>query len=216
MSYLLVLVERRSEVQCAPTLLEDLGGLFRDRTHSDTVLTVGGREIFAHKAVLARRCPYFARVYDSGMQESIPPCSVEVTLFRYEAMEAFLEYLYTDRTTFPSDITLELLQVASFYDVPALKAACADRLGALITLDTVLRFYAAAELASAPILRHKCVNFLMRNFADVTLGDGLWALEKTAIRDIMTAAAQSSLPYGRPIPLPRLLVPQASPSSPSP
>lgn len=201
--HFVALVERRVDPGAAPTLQVDLGVALNDRAYSDTTLIVEQREIFCHKVILVYRCPHFARMFASGMQETVPPCRVDVPLYRYTAFYAFLEHLYTDRTDFPTDLCAELMEIAHSYGAPALKAACAERLGSLITLETAANLYAVADQVQAPELRQACLQFILQNFTEVTATEGFMALSKESILDLLKFAGQCNLSFEKRIPMPR-------------
>jgi speckle-type POZ protein len=50
-------------------LSQDFSMLFENKTFLDVILSVSGRELHAHKAILAARSPVFAAMFTHDMKE---------------------------------------------------------------------------------------------------------------------------------------------------
>ena len=65
-------------------------------SHSHCLTIRAGREIFAHKMVLAFRCEQFHTMFLSGMKESNMN-RIQIDEYSYEVFLALLHFLYTAR-----------------------------------------------------------------------------------------------------------------------
>lgn len=88
---------------------------------SDITLIVDGREIKAHRIILASRSSVWHK-YLSENEEQF----VNITEFRYETMVALLQYFYSGQlsTTITDNVFEELLFAADRYDLQDMKTVC--------------------------------------------------------------------------------------------
>lgn len=96
------------------TLIQDLRSLLQSGLFSDvTILTAEGKKIPAHSSILACRCPAMTKV----LTESL----VDLSSFTTEAVQAFLEYLYTAKCCVPINehIKMELSTLAEIWGINA-------------------------------------------------------------------------------------------------
>jgi RCC1 and BTB domain-containing protein len=58
------------KVQVGAGFLHDMKEMVNDDEYSDVTFIVDGQPVYAHRAVLAKRCDHFAAMFRSGMRES--------------------------------------------------------------------------------------------------------------------------------------------------
>jgi len=73
----------------------NLKSLLNNHTYSDVTLEVDSVKFFAHKAILAARCDYFAKLLFGGMKESIEP-EIRIKEMSAKSFLQILEFIYTN------------------------------------------------------------------------------------------------------------------------
>lgn len=92
-------------------LSEDLSQLFESQKFSDVILTVGGKEFYAHKAILAARSPVFAAMFEHEMEEK-KQNRVDITDMDHEVMKEMLKFIYSGKSPQLEKMADELLAAA--------------------------------------------------------------------------------------------------------
>lgn len=113
------------------TWLNDINGqickdLFLNKpTFSDIKFEVEGKEILAHRIVLAARCDILAGMLSSFDYE-VNQSAVPIPDCDYNTFLAFLEYLYTDHApiTDPSQVSTHILMIANRFGISRLISLC--------------------------------------------------------------------------------------------
>uniref|UniRef100_A0A914Z0X6 BTB domain-containing protein n=1 Tax=Panagrolaimus superbus TaxID=310955 RepID=A0A914Z0X6_9BILA len=97
-------------------------GLWNQEENKDITITADGKEVTAHKLVLAARSPVFAAMFESGMKET-KENKVEIKDFSHDLVAAAIKLCY--HHSLVTDITLNnkmaLLQFFDKYDIQPLK-----------------------------------------------------------------------------------------------
>lgn len=99
---------------------KDLENLFRSGKHSDFTLIVEGRELKAHRAILASRSPVFAAMMEPHTAEA-QNSRVVLKDIEYEVVQALLFYIYTGSCQNMGPHSLEILAAAERFQLPGLK-----------------------------------------------------------------------------------------------
>ena len=124
----------------------------------DFTIKVEGKEILAHKQILAAWSPVMKKMFSSGMKDSIESELVE-TNFAYETMEALVDYMYFGaegeiKKLYENNAnTMDLLKAAHFYQMPLLMKAGEYSLVNKLTSENAIDCFRVAKLLNADILR---------------------------------------------------------------
>eukprot|EP01094_Clydonella_sp_ATCC50884_P027100 TRINITY_DN764_c1_g1_i1.p1 TRINITY_DN764_c1_g1~~TRINITY_DN764_c1_g1_i1.p1 ORF type:complete len:393 (-),score=126.32 TRINITY_DN764_c1_g1_i1:168-1346(-) len=177
---------------------------------ADTVVSVEGRELYVHRLMLCLTCPYFARLFSSGMNvPQRPPLSTrckassvyELTApewATYDSMWTLLRFLYgghvqhvrkgTAFDTAEGDdvaVVCELLRAADHYDLPYVKQWCERFLADdVITVLNVCDLYSHAVGCNATQLQAVCRFHIRKHMAVIAQTDSYAALPQE-MRDSM-------------------------------
>lgn len=97
-------------------LSEDLSHLFESQKFSDVILVGGvgvngGKEFYAHKAILAARSPVFAAMFEHEMEEK-KNNKVDITDMDHDVLREMLRFIYTGKAPFIEKMDAELLAAA--------------------------------------------------------------------------------------------------------
>eukprot|EP00029_Vermamoeba_vermiformis_P009001 TRINITY_DN4359_c0_g1_i1.p1 TRINITY_DN4359_c0_g1~~TRINITY_DN4359_c0_g1_i1.p1 ORF type:complete len:731 (-),score=131.48 TRINITY_DN4359_c0_g1_i1:347-2539(-) len=88
---------------------------------ADIKFMVQGKEIVAHKAILCANSEYFRVMLTGGMKESQMEVIEVQDDITFEAFAATLQFLYTDNVEVDVNYALDILPVASLYNLQRLK-----------------------------------------------------------------------------------------------
>lgn len=166
------------------SLAQDFNNLFERHKFSDVILFVGGKEFFAHKAILAARSPVFQAMFEHEMEEKRFN-RVEITDMDNEVLHEMLRFIYTGKIDkerlekFDADLlaaadkvcvvvcyccllTLKLILCIYFpqYDLERLKVLCEESLCNNLTVENSAEVLTLADMHSATQLKAYALDFI--------------------------------------------------------
>ncbi|KAH9371749.1 hypothetical protein HPB48_021034 [Haemaphysalis longicornis] len=159
-------------------LSQDLGRLLESRRCCDVIIRAAGREIHAHKGILAARSSVFAAMFEHEMTER-KEGRVEVTDCDFEVLREVVEYIYTGRARKLHKMAEKVLVAADKYDLSRLKAMCESVLCAKLSVKTAPEMLALADMHNAGQLRAKAVRCIKENATRVLESDDWMAMART-------------------------------------
>jgi len=135
-----------------------LAELFESAQFSDVTFSVQGRELPAHRVLLAVFSDHFRAMLGSGMRESTAT-TIPIEGVSYEAFRSLLRFLYVGELGYVQKDTVssvELLHAADQFCVEPLKRVCAEQLAKAVDASNAEEIKQHAELAHAPQLVTYC------------------------------------------------------------
>ncbi|RWS31658.1 Kruppel-like zinc finger protein [Leptotrombidium deliense] len=147
-------------------LSEDLGSLFEGQKFSDVILSVNGREFYAHKAILAARSPVFSAMFEHEMEEK-KQNRVEITDMDQEVLREMLRFIYTGKAPNLEKMADDLLAAADKYDLERLKVICEEALCSNLSVDTAADVLILADMHSANQLKAHAIDYINTHATDV-------------------------------------------------
>ncbi|GAA0140439.1 ubiquitin-protein ligase [Lithospermum erythrorhizon] len=134
---------------------------------SDVVLVASTYEdastpIPAHRAVLASRSPVFKAMLENDMEESLSR-TIKIIDVSYDALRAFICYLYTAEACLDEPMACDLLVLADKYQVKHLKTYCEKFLITKLNWENALLNYAFAHQHNAKSLLDASLVVIMEN-----------------------------------------------------
>ncbi|XP_073224372.1 BTB/POZ and TAZ domain-containing protein 1-like [Cicer arietinum] len=129
--------------------------------------TPRGKRIPVHATILASASPILENMVTSNR-------IVKINGVPYDAVTAFLRFLYTSRCSEEDmeNYGLHLLVLSHVYSVIRLKQMCVVGLSQRATTDNVVDVLQLAKLCDAPDLYLKCVKLITNNFKAVEETEG--------------------------------------------
>lgn len=165
---------------------------------ADVTLLVDGQRFHAHKAILAARSAYFARMFGSGLAESFQS-EIAITQASAASFGLFLDYLYSatlrDWSLLTPDAAVELVPVCHQYGATSLvnplqsagpsdlhlKAICEQLLSDVLDGDNVCLIYDIALFHNATGLAQRCGEYIRRNLEEVSHSDNFVYLSDAGV-----------------------------------
>lgn len=152
-------------------LLKDYASLLTNKQLSDVTITVGARKFYAQRAILSVRSAVFAAMFQSGMQESKPNCTISVEDIEPDVFHEVLRFIYTEQVKGLAAMAHELLAAADKYALDQLKNMCVRHLCGNITKDTVLQTLVQADLYRVQQLKDTAIRFICVNIKQMHAAD---------------------------------------------
>jgi len=151
---------------------------------------VNNNKIYAHKAVLASRCPYFACLYRSGLKEANSP-EISISEFTFNAFFEFIRFLYTDQCHINEpQLAGELMCISEFYRVDRLKSVAEAMLSRFIDIDSACIILEIAHRFNAVQLKRVSFEYILMNYDRVRTTSAFVDLHKDCVTEILTVAVQ--------------------------
>lgn len=156
---------------------------FRDsRLFTDVIICVEGREFPCHRAVLSACSSYFRAMFCNDHRES-REMLVEINGIFAEAMDCFLQYVYTGKVKITTDNVQYLFETSSLFQISVLRDACAKFLEEQLDPCNCLGIQRFADTHSLKTLFTKCKTFALQNFEDVAQHEEFLELGKDELID---------------------------------
>ncbi|KAL7176321.1 hypothetical protein ACSBR2_029796 [Camellia fascicularis] len=118
--------------------------------------------VSAHKAVLASRSPVFRAMLENEMEESLSG-TIKISDVSYDALRAFVNYLYTADACLDEQMACDLLVLAEKYQVKHLKTYCEKFMVSKLNWESALVNYAFAHQHNAKNLLDAALSLIMDN-----------------------------------------------------
>ncbi|KAH9364051.1 hypothetical protein HPB48_016389 [Haemaphysalis longicornis] len=160
-------------------LSQDLRHLLVSRRFADVIFCVEGKEVHAHKPILAARSPVFAAMFDHKMKEN-EQGRVVVTDCDFDVLHEVIEFIYTGRAPKLNQMADKILAAADKYDLGRLKAMCEHVLCSKLAVETAAEMLTLADIHNADQLKASAIRFFKAHAAAVleTSGWNIVASEK--------------------------------------
>ncbi|XP_031281606.1 BTB/POZ domain-containing protein At4g08455-like [Pistacia vera] len=135
----------------------------------------------AHKAVLVNRSPVFKAMLENEMEEKRSG-TVKISDASYDALCAFINYMYTGEVCLEEKMACELLELAEKYEVKHLKAYCEKFLVSKLNWDNSIMSYVFAYQHNAKHLLRAALSLITDNMSNFTRRDEYMELVETEPR----------------------------------
>jgi speckle-type POZ protein len=160
-----VLPESVTVPQCR--LSDDLLLIFENQNFTDVTISAGGKELGAHKAVLAARSPVFAAMFEHSTKEKATN-RVEIIDLEYKVVREMLIFIYSGKSPNVKDMAYDLLPAADTYGLDRLKLICEETLCWNLSVDNSSHTLVLADMHSSYSLKAEAINFITSHATEVT------------------------------------------------
>ncbi|XP_078621936.1 kelch-like protein 26 [Branchiostoma floridae x Branchiostoma japonicum] len=145
-------------------VLRYLNTLRTDALLCDITLIVDGKEIPAHKNILASCSDYFRAMFTRGMRECNQD-TVEIKGVPYSGLENVVQYMYTSQITLNSETVQDVLTTANHLQISAVVQFCHEYLISIVDVDNCVDIGKIAQTFSLLDLRSVVDRFMLRRFS---------------------------------------------------
>ncbi|CAO2624255.1 Kelch-like protein 24 [Lemmus lemmus] len=154
---------------------------FRDNhILTDVIICVEGEKFPCHRAVLAAFSNYFRAMFSNGYKES-REMLVKIKGILAEAMDCFLQYVYTGKVTITTENVQYLIETASLFQVNSLCDECAHFLEEQLDPCNCLGIQRFADTHSLKTLFERCHAFALQTFEHVYQHEEFLELDKDGL-----------------------------------
>jgi len=147
------------------------------------LLVEEGKEIHAHKNILAVRSEYFKSLFTSGLKESYE--KVIKINEKYDDFRVLLQFLYSGRADVHLGNCIGLIYLSDLYYVPRLKKICESKVTEGIEISNVIDIFKQADFYKLAQLRKVCLGYISRNYKELITKGSLNGLEASYLLEIM-------------------------------
>ncbi|XP_070494516.1 TD and POZ domain-containing protein 2-like isoform X1 [Chironomus tepperi] len=146
----------------------ELYKLFEAKAFTDfTIICSDGKEIQAHRCILAANSPVLNAMLQTQMMESISNKLV-VSDISGDVMEEIMKFMYTQDDSLLYTVNLrDIYYVAEKYQIAKLKEKCISYIVDFMTVRNVLQYFMLGEFYNDNYLILRCVMFINNNYEDV-------------------------------------------------
>ncbi|XP_035696925.1 kelch-like protein 24 [Branchiostoma floridae] len=144
-------------------LLQGLQELRSETLLVDVVLCVSGKEIPCHRNVLAACSGYFRAMFCNGHRES-KEHKVTIHEASPSALQLLVEYAYTSKVTITEDNAVELMEGASFFQVPPVSDACTKFLTDSLCVKNCMKMVNLGGMLNSN-LEAEALSYALKEFA---------------------------------------------------
>ncbi len=159
-------------IDCNGELITHLVNLFDNMQFSDVNFNVGGRELPAHKNILAARSTYFAAMFQHPMEEQSTN-QVKIEDIDPEVFDQLLRFIYTGCVPLDKLETMAagLLIAADKYSMDELKMKCENYLLSQMSPDNCIILLLHGDLQNPSECMKKAAKFFRCNPSQVMATD---------------------------------------------
>ena len=186
MDSLLEAIEKTDEYQFCAEMMKRLDIQRRNDHCCDVILEVGSGDhqarLKAHSFVLCAASPFFFNALNSEMKEKKEGL-IRLEEMSKDVMEEVLEYLYTGRVDLNEATACDLMAVADYLLLPALKELCGNVIAQALSYSSCIAAYYLAVRYRCEELQKKAKDFILANFVAVAETEDFLNLSNTQVEE---------------------------------
>ena len=150
----------------------------------DATLTVEGKHFPVHRVILSASSSYFQVMFTSGMAESFMD-HVEIHGMSPEIFQTILDFIYTGIVEVNESNVQQLLPASKMLQVQDIEVICCDFLKHEIDSTNCIGIYQFAEDHSCSSLSKSALDFIHRNFVEVSNQEEFLQLTRTVLLQLL-------------------------------
>ena len=186
MDSLLEAIATTEEHQFCVEMMKRLDIQRRNDHCCDVILEVGSGDhqarLKAHRIVLCAASPFFFNALNSEMKEKKEGV-IRLEEMTKDVMEEVLEYLYTGHVDLNEATACDLMAVADYFLLPALKELCGNVIAQALSYSSCIAAYYLAVRYRFEGLQKKAKDFILANFVAVAETEDFLNLSSTQVEE---------------------------------
>lgn len=148
--------------------------------------TQDGVVIRAHRAILSQRCPFFNRMFLSGLRESQDTNEViQIPNMTSRIFNLVLIYLYTEKFSIHISDAVKLYQAADLYGLDNLRKLCLQAVHDQVTFYNVCLFLRSAAESHCGPVQEICILFMVKHFKEVSSSSNLATIPHELLLEVL-------------------------------
>ncbi|XP_066015193.1 actin-binding protein IPP-like [Pocillopora verrucosa] len=165
-------------------ILNKLHLLRKENSMCDATLSVEGKKFPVHRNVLSASSAYFQVMFTSGMAESFAD-HVEIHGIQADIFDAILDFIYTGKVEVSEDNVQQLLPASKMLQIEDIEVICCDFLKHELDSSNCVGIYTFSDAHSCFNLSKSALDFIHRNFVEVSKQDEFLQLTKTSLLQML-------------------------------
>lgn len=162
--------------------------LLGDKKFSDIIFNVNGKQLYAHKNILAHSSAVFAAMFESEMMET-KRNMVEIKDITCEVFREMLRYIYSGKVNELEKFSYDLFVAADKYFIGGLKEICEQTLCHKLTTENALEYLNLADKHNAFHLKAKTLEFITSSAAAIVHKPELKSLNLDLVIEVLRSLA---------------------------
>lgn len=165
-------------------ILNKLHLLRKENSMCDATLSVEGKKFPVHRNVLCASSAYFQVMFTSGMAESFAD-HVEIQGIQADIFDAILDFIYTGKVEVSEDNVQQLLPASKMLQIEDIEVICCDFLKHELDSSNCVGIYTFSDAHSCFNLSKSALDFIHRNFVEVSKQDEFLQITKTSLLQML-------------------------------
>lgn len=145
--------------------------LLQEKSTDLTLVSMEGKEIKVHKAILMARSSVFSAMFDHETREK-QENRVLIEDLSFKILSDLVRFMYSDEVPDIDNVAEDLIQAADKYDVKRLKVLCEVKLAETLNIENAAQMITLADMANACRLKNKAMEFVAANPEKVAATEG--------------------------------------------
>jgi len=173
-----------NSVPVTTAYMQDMRDMVNDEEYSDVTFLVDDQPVYAHRAILARRCEHFAAMFRSGMRESLER-EIRIPNVPRPVFLLLMEYLYTDSVKIDLEHSVDLYIASDLYQLDRLRDMCCMVVKRNINGDNAAVLLQSASDAHCQVLKDICMEYIVANFDVISKSEGIKSVSHALLLEIL-------------------------------
>ncbi|XP_060863406.1 kelch-like protein 17 isoform X2 [Metopolophium dirhodum] len=132
-----------------------------------TLKSTDGKEIHAHKCVLASQSEYFERMFIGGFKETTQDV-IQINDISSDVLKIVIDFMYTgELVPIEEDNVEEMLNAADMFQLEDIRDACLKYYVCVVHDKNCLEFKETADLRAMTTLSEICLNYALQRFLHI-------------------------------------------------
>ena len=165
-------------------ILNKLHLLRKENSMCDATLSVEGKKFPVHRNVLCASSAYFQVMFTSGMAESFAD-HVEIHGIQADIFDAILDFIYTGKVEVSEDNVQQLLPASKMLQIEDIEVICCDFFKHELDSSNCVGIYTFSDAHSCFNLSKSALDFIHRNFVEVSKQEEFLHLTKTSLLQML-------------------------------
>jgi len=168
------------------TLMDNFNEFYQTQTLCDITLVAEGREIRAHKTVLAACSPYFASMFMSNLKERYQDV-IELKNITFQSLETLISFCYTSRLEVPGERIFDLLTAADMLQFLVIKESTCVYISSKVTPSNCIEISVFADVHNCNALKEFSETFARENFRHVSRSEAFKEADFSQVYQLMSS-----------------------------